>query len=539
MRLPEVRGYDLPVQLSTFVGREAELDWLEDVLAEVRLLTLTGSGGCGKTRLGLELAGRVSASREHGACFVDLAPVSDARAVPSTIAGALGLRDDGRRTLDQIADYLQDRDTVLVVDNCEHVIAGAADAVGALLMECATVIVVATSREPLGVAGETAWRVPGLSVPERGRRNPEELRDFEAVQLFVDRAVKANPRFTFSAENASDVAEVCERLDGIPLAIELAAARVRMLSPRQIRAGLSDRFHLLTGGARTAVPRQQTLRASVDWSVDLLGEGERCLLARLSVFTGGFSLDAARGVATGGSVGDDQVLDLLSGLVDRSLVQTDDDPSVVRYRFLETIREYAAEQLAGRGDHEPLTTRRRHRDYFLSLTEAAAPELHAFGALEWLDRLELEHDNIRSALANIDADPSDEATDAGLRIITAAANFWLIRGHILEASERADRILARPQPRTSPLTRAAALLAAAELDSASDHHQRAKQRLYEALALACRHGDGDLTSGVLDSWVTNIDSTPRVLASSSKNPLTSPALLVPPTASVARSLRWE
>ena len=268
----------------------------------------------------------------------------------------------------------------MVVDNCEHVIAGAADAVGALLMECATVIVVATSREPLGVAGETAWRVPGLSVPERGRRNPEELREFEAVQLFVDRAVKANPRFTFSAENASDVAEVCERLDGIPLAIELAAARVRMLSPGQISAGLSDRLHLLTGGARTAVPRQQTLRASVDWSVDLLGEGERCLLARLSVFTGGFSLDAARGVATGGSVGDDQVLDLLSGLVDRSLVQTDDDPSVVRYRFLETIREYAAEQLAGRGDHECRTTSRRHRDYFLTLTEAAAPELHAFGS---------------------------------------------------------------------------------------------------------------------------------------------------------------
>ena len=194
LRLPEVPGHDLPVQLSTFVGREAELDWLENVLAEVRLLTLTGSGGCGKTRLGLELAGRVSASRDHGACFVDLAPVSDARAVPSAIAGALGLRDDGRRTLDQIADYLQDRDTVLVVDNCEHVIAAAADAVGALLMECATVIVVATSREPLGVAGETAWRVPGLSVPERGRRNPEELRGFEAVRLFVDRAVEGEPQ---------------------------------------------------------------------------------------------------------------------------------------------------------------------------------------------------------------------------------------------------------------------------------------------------------------------------------------------------------
>ena len=338
----------------------------------------------------------------------------------------------------------------------------------------------------------------GCRFPNVAARNPEELREFEAVRLFVDRAAKANPGFTFSAENAPDIAEVCARLDGIPLAIELAAARVRMLSPRQIREGLSDRFQLLTGGARTAVPRHQTLRASVDWSVDLLGEGERCLLARLSVFVGGFTLDAARGVATGGAVGDDEVLDLLTGLVDRSLVQTDDDPSVVRYRLLETIREYAAEQLAGRGDHERRTTSRRHRDYFLTMTEAAAPELRAFGQLEWLDRLELEHDNIRSALGNIDADPSDEATDAGLRIVTAAADFWLIRGHILEASERADRILARPQPRTSPLTRAAALLAAAELDAASDHHQRAEQRLHEALALARRHGDADLTSGVLE-----------------------------------------
>ncbi len=194
------------------------------------------------------------------------------------------------------------------------------------------------------------------------------------------------------------------------------------------------------------MPRQQTLRASVDWSVDLLGEGERCLLARLSVFTGGFSLDAARGVATGGSVGDDQVLDLLSGLVDRSLVQTDDDPSVVRYRFLETIREYAAEQLRVRGDHECRTTSRRHRDYFLTMTEAAAPELHAFGALEWLDRLELEHDNIRSALGNIDADPSDEATDAGLRIITAAAQLLVdTRAH--PGSKRARR--SHPCPPTA------------------------------------------------------------------------------------------
>ena len=209
LRLPDAAGQDLPVQLSSFVGREAELESLEKLLAEVRLLTLTGSGGCGKTRLGLELARRVSASTGQAACFVDLAPVSDARAVPSAMAGALGLRDDGRRTLDQIVDHLEDRETVLVVDNCEHVIAAAADAVGALLTACATVTVIATSREPLGVVGETPWRVPRLSVPEQGRRNPEELREFEAVRLFVDRAVEGEPEASPSAPRTRRTSPRC------------------------------------------------------------------------------------------------------------------------------------------------------------------------------------------------------------------------------------------------------------------------------------------------------------------------------------------
>ncbi len=366
------------------------------MLAEVRLLTLTGSGGCGKTRLGLELARRFSVSAGRSACFVDLAPVSDARAVASTIAGALGLRDDGRRTLDQIVDHLADRETVLVLDNCEHLIAATADAVGVLLTACATLTVIATSREPLGVAGETPWRVPRLSVPERGRHNPEELREFEAVRLFVDRASKANTTFTFSAENAPDIAEVCARLDGIPLAIELAAARVRMLSVRQIREGLSDRFQLLTGGARTAMPRHQTLRASVDWSVDLLGDRERRLLARLSVFAGGFTLDAARGVATGGIVGEDDVLDLLTGLVDRSLVQTDDDPWVMRYHLLETIRDHAAEQLLTAGEVDAI--RDRHAAFFLELAETTEPLLEGRDQLQWSAVLEQERANLRAAI---------------------------------------------------------------------------------------------------------------------------------------------
>ena len=397
LRLTETRTQDLPVQLTSFVGRDVELEALEKMmLAEVRLLTLTGCGGCGKTRLGLELARRVSASSNRSACFVDLAPVSDARAVASTIAGALGLRDDGRRTLDQVVDHLADLETVLVLDNCEHLIAATADAAGALLTACATLTVIATSREALGVVGETPWRVPRLSVPEPGRHNPEELREFEAVRLFVDRASRANTAFTFSSDNAPDIAEVCARLDGIPLAIELAAARVRMLSVRQIRDGLSNRFQLLTGGARTAVPRQQTLRASVDWSVDLLGDGERRLLARLSVFAGGFTLGAARAVATGGSVGDDEVLDVLTGLVDRSLVQTDDDPWVMRYSLLETIREHAAEQLLIAGEVDAI--RDRHAAFFLELAETAEPLLEGRDQIQWAAVLEQERANLRTSI---------------------------------------------------------------------------------------------------------------------------------------------
>ena len=267
------------------MGREAELESLEKMFAEVRLLTLTGSGGCGKTRLGLELAASGCQSRgiKGPASWISLRSRTRGRCRPRsrvrwafvTMVGGPSIRS---------WTIWQDRDDVLVVDNCEHLVAAAAGTVEALLTECTKVTVIATSREPLGVVGETPWRVPRLSVPERGRRNPEELREFEAVRLFVDRAARANPSFTFSAQNAPDIAEVCARLDGIPLAIELAAARVRMLSPRQIREGLSDRFQLLTGGARTAVPRHQTLRASVDWSVDLLSEGERpcCIACRCS-----------------------------------------------------------------------------------------------------------------------------------------------------------------------------------------------------------------------------------------------------------------
>jgi len=481
LRLPDVRGNELPLQLTSFVGREAELETLEKVLAEVRLLTLTGSGGCGKTRLGLELARRVTASGDRGAWFVDLAPV-DAKAVTSAIAGALGLRDDGRRMIDQIVDYLHDRDTVLVVDNCEHVIDAAADALRAVLTECATVAVIATSREPLGVAGETPWRVPRLSVPARGRSNPEEVRDSEAVRLFVDRAVKANPSFTFSTENAADIAELCARLDGIPLAIELAAARARMLSPRQICDALSDRFHLLTGGARTAVPRHQTLRASVDWSVELLDEAERRLLARLSVFRGGFTLNAARGVATGDHVPEGEVLDLLSGLVDRSLVQTDDDPWLVRYHLLETIREYAAEQLGSVGEVDAVGD--RHSAYFLAFAEAAEPNLEGRDQFHWAAVLELERANLRAAIRRAVAQDDGETAQ---RLVAALVWFFVISGHLREAKHLFD--VALDTPGASTATRARSLQARSYLGWHRLEYEESVAAAAEAIELAREVGD--------------------------------------------------
>ena len=357
---------------------------------------------------------------------------------------------------------------LILLDNCEHVLDAAATVVHTLLEHCPGVDVLATSREALGVPGEHIYRVPSLAVPPP-EVSVDELPQFEAVHLFTDRGAQNLTGFSVTRDNAASVASICRRLDGIPLALELAASALRSVSPVEIATRLDERFRLVTHGGRLAPPRQQTLRAMVDWSHELLTERERLVFARLSVFSGGWTLDAAEAVATDGvTVELHDVLGIVSALVDKSLVEADIATETTRYRFLETIREYAAEQLAYRGDDERMATRRRHRDYFLTMTETAAPELRGFGQLEWLDRLELEHDNIRSALGSIDADPSDEATDAGLRIVTAITWFWMIRGHSLEASERADRILARPQPPKPPLTRAAALLAAAELDEVSD-----------------------------------------------------------------------
>jgi predicted ATPase len=356
---------NLPAQLTSFVGREKEITEVKRLLAAwsdshivassdpqpmlrptdqvtTRLLTLTGSGGAGKTRLSLQVAAEVLDVFKDGVWFVELAPLSDPALVPQTVASVLGLREEpSRPLLDTVCDYLRAKTMLLILDNCEHLVAACAQLVDALLRAASHIKILASSREALGITGELAWRVPSLALPpiQPPISNLRSLTQYEAVRLFIERAVFVSPSFTVTNANAPAVAQICHRLDGIPLALELAAARVKALSVEQIAARLDNRFRLLTGGSRTAVPRQQTLRALMDWSYDLLPEPERVLLRRSSVFVGGWALEAAETICAGDGIASDEVLDFLSHLVDKSLVIQNEISGAARYHLLETIRQ--------------------------------------------------------------------------------------------------------------------------------------------------------------------------------------------------------
>jgi predicted ATPase/class 3 adenylate cyclase/DNA-binding CsgD family transcriptional regulator len=375
----------LPVQLTSFVGREEQLTQLRGLLAENRLVTLTGAGGVGKTRLAVQIAGQIADEFADGVWYVDLAPITDPEVVPIAVARTFRLPDEpGRTTIDTLVRFVASRQMLMVLDNCEHLLDAVAALVNSLVAAAAGLTLLATSREPTGVAGEVSWRVPSLSQAD------------EAVELFTDRARHARPGFEISDDNAVAVTEICGRLDGMPLAIELAAARVRALSPSEILDSLHDRFRLLTGGARTAVRRQQTLRASVDWSHALLTEPERVVFRRLAVFSGGFYLDAAHAVVTAGHIQRSQVLDLLSLLVDKSLVVAENSNGRTRFRLLETMRQYAAEKLGESGEVD--ATRSRHRDHYTALAALLeGPSDSSYG--QRVDEAEAEIDNLRTAFA--------------------------------------------------------------------------------------------------------------------------------------------
>jgi predicted ATPase/class 3 adenylate cyclase/DNA-binding CsgD family transcriptional regulator len=419
----DVASSHLPVQLTSFVGRGTQLEDIGQLLRDNRMVTLTGAGGVGKTRLAVQVAGEVAAEFAGGVWFVDLAPVTNPLVVPVALARTLGLADQpGRSTMETVARFVRDRKMLLALDNCEHLLDSSAALVISLLDAGPDLTILATSREPIGIAGELTWRVPSLSV------------DDEAIALFVDRARRARPDFQLTEGNSSAIVEICRRLDGMPLAIELAAARIRTLSLTQIVDGLHHNFRLLAGGARTAVRRQQTLRASIDWSHAMLTEPERILFRRLAVFMGGFDLDAAQAVGADTDAEHFQLIDLLGLLVDKSLIVADEIQGVMRYRLLETVRQYGLEKLAESGEAEAVRT--RHRDYYTGTAVSLDAQSTGDGAplISWA---ELEMDNLRAAHAwSCDAAQFVPA----LQLASALQRIWIARGRFREGVAGFDAV---------------------------------------------------------------------------------------------------
>jgi predicted ATPase/class 3 adenylate cyclase len=441
----DVRKNNLPLQLTSFLGRAAELKELQDLLARGRLLTLVGTGGIGKTRLAIELATAVLEEYAH-VWLAELASVSNPDLVAQTLMTAIDVREQaGRSTTDALIDYFGSKSALVILDNCEHLVESCAILAESLLQACPKVKVIATSREVLGVGGETPWRVPSLPVPDPERLPAlEQVAESTAVALFVDRARTASPLFQLTKENAPLVVQVCQRLDGIPLAIELAASRLSLLSLPQMLTRLNDRFRLLTGGRRTALPRQQTLRAAIDWSHELLAEPERTLLRRVSVFSGGFTLELAEEICAWAPLDAADVLDLLGTLVSKSLVVYEETGP--RYRLLETIGEYAAERARTVGEDGELQN--RHRTRFLVLAEEADRQLHGSAQLQWFDLIDIEIANFRAAFESCLA---NEDAQAALRIATGLGLYWRARGHFNEGRLWLERALGRKDPVPSTL----------------------------------------------------------------------------------------
>ena len=478
---------NLPIQLTSFVGRESEMAEVKRLLGTTHLLTLTGTGGTGKTRLSLQVAADLIETFTDGVWLVEFATIDDPSLVPETVASVLEVRQEADTPITStLTAFLRAKKLLLILDNCEHVIAGCARLAETLLRASPNLVVLASSREPLGVAGETAWPLQPMSMPENWKELAalpnavEIIGQFEAVRLFVDRASIARPGFELRAGNAAAVAQICWRLDGIPLAIELAAARAKVLMVSQIAERLDDRFHLLTGGSRTAVPRQQTLRALIDWSFDLLGDAERKLLCRLSVFGRGRSFEAITAVCSDETLAEWEILDLLTQLVDKSLLTVEKNPDFgARYFMLESVWDYSREKLAQTGE-EP-AVRAKHLDFFLKFAEELAPQLIGPDQRRALGSAESEQINIRFAL-EASAEFSGQG-QKGLRMLTALARFAEVRGLFAEARDSFSHLLALPDTAARDAIRARALAAAARLAWVSDDMPASEKYLPEAVSI--------------------------------------------------------
>ena len=480
---------NLPVQLTSFIGRRRERAEVRRLFLAARLVTVMGVGGCGKTRLAIQVASDMLPEHPDGTWITELGALTDPTLVAQAAAGSLGVREEADRPLTAtLSEAIGAKNMLLVFDNCEHLAAAAAALAQALLTACPNLRILVTSQEGLGVAGEILWRIPTLSVPDVRTSLPsgkEAASRFEAVRLFVERAVAAQPSFALTDSNAPAVAQICHRLDGIPLAIELAAVRVKVLPVEKILARLEDRFQLLTGGSRTALPRQQTLRAAVEWSYDLLAPQERTLLNRVGIFAGGCTLEAVEEVCAWNGVPLDDVLELVSHLIDKSLVgPSEGADGGMRYGLLETIRAYARERASSEG--ELPTVAERHAVYYQKLAETAEPELLGPEQGTWLNRLEEEHDNLRQA---IQFRMERRDAEASLRVAGALWRFWWVRGIWREGRNRFEAALALESPGPPTPARSKALYAAAVLARGQGDYQAAKAFLDESLGIARANAD--------------------------------------------------
>ena len=495
---PTPHRTNLPQPATDFIGREKQIAEAGELLKRTQLLTLTGAGGCGKTRLGLEIAAVHIGEYSDGVWLVELGALSDPDLAGRTVASVLGIRETrGEGTLSMLAAHLRTKELLLILDNCEHLLDACAVLTGALIAQCSKVRILATSREALGIPGEVSYRVPSLALP----RSPAEataasLSDVESVRLFVDRASLAEPTFGLTDQNAPPIASICQRLDGLPLALELAAGRVRSLPVEQINARLEHCFRLLTGGSRTALPRQQTLRSVIDWSYNLLAEKERALLGRLSVFSGGWTVEGAESVCsdqeqTADSIDEFEVVELLVSLVEKSLVVFDEARG--RYRMLETVRQYARDRLLESGSAE--AWRDRHLAYFLELGEIAEPHLVGAKQQIWLQRLEEEHDNFRAALewslgANV---------DSGIRIAAAIWRLWDLHGHVGEGRRWIAELLAAKSGEESRAARARMLLGGGQMARNQGDYDTARRLLDECLSIYRSRDDREGVAGALNN----------------------------------------
>src|SRR5579884_465818 len=492
----------LPAEAASFIGRDREVAEIRSLFTRTRILTLTGPGGSGKTRLALRVAADLRAGFPDGACLVQLAPLTDSTLVPRAVATALGVRGTaGRPLLATLVAALNSRRLLLVLDNCEHMIAAVASLVETLVAACPQLKILATSREPLRVAGEMTWRVPALSLPPEPLPSIEELSEVASVALFVERARARRPDFHLTQGNAAAVAAICRHLEGLPLAIELAAAQAGALTPAQIVDRLDDSLRLLEGGIRT-VSRQETLRAALDWSYALLDSPEQMVFRSLAVFAGSFDVDAAEGVCSDNGLAESDVLGVLRSLVEKSLVEAQTTAAGVRYRLLEPIRQYARDLATGEDEMGKLQP--RHAEYFVRMAEEAEPAVMSGDRGPWMERLAAEEDNLRAALDWSRRSAAPQHVELGQRLAGSLVFYWVMRGQISEGLDWLEAVLARGTD-TSPAARARALYAACELGWHAGTPSRSRERAEESEALWRSLGDKRRLAYTLQSLPMTVD----------------------------------